>query len=160
SPILPLPCYARVTNLDNGRSVIVRVNDRGPFLSDRIMDLSYAAAYKLGYAQKGIARVSVDLIDHPGSYEARTDPPRQEISDIGELVAGNWYLQLGAYTNRDDAEHLLVKARQVGSVVLTQQDGIFRVEGGPYPSRVAAQQEAGSFGHALGLDPMVILARP
>ncbi|MGK9066668.1 septal ring lytic transglycosylase RlpA family protein [Stutzerimonas chloritidismutans] len=60
---LPLPSYVRVTNLDNNRSVILRVNDRGPFYSDRIIDLSFAAAKKLGYAETGTARVKVEGID-------------------------------------------------------------------------------------------------
>jgi rare lipoprotein A len=60
--ILPIPSYARVTNLSNGRSVVVRINDRGPFHSDRIIDLSYAAAYKLGYVKAGSARVEVEAI--------------------------------------------------------------------------------------------------
>ncbi|MEH6485738.1 MULTISPECIES: septal ring lytic transglycosylase RlpA family protein [Pseudomonas] len=60
---LPLPSYVRVTNLENGKSVIVRVNDRGPFYSDRIIDLSFAAAKKLGYAEKGTAQVKVEGID-------------------------------------------------------------------------------------------------
>ncbi len=60
---LPLPCYVRVTNLDNNRSVILRVNDRGPFYSDRVIDLSFAAAKKLGYAEIGTARVRVEGID-------------------------------------------------------------------------------------------------
>ncbi len=59
---LPIPSYARVTNLKNGRSVIVRVNDRGPFLHDRIMDLSYAAAYKLDIIGSGSAEVEVESI--------------------------------------------------------------------------------------------------
>lgn len=61
-PTLPLPSYARVTNLANGQSVIVRVNDRGPFLSDRLIDLSYAAAYRLGYIGSGSAMVEVQLL--------------------------------------------------------------------------------------------------
>ncbi|SEO70324.1 rare lipoprotein A [Pseudomonas sp. Snoq117.2] len=67
---LPLPSYVRVTNLDNGRSVILRVNDRGPFYSDRVIDLSFAAAKKLGYAEIGTARVSVEGID-PQQYWAQ-----------------------------------------------------------------------------------------
>ncbi len=67
---LPLPSYVRVTNLDNNRSVILRVNDRGPFYSDRIIDLSYAAAKKLGYAEIGTARVKVEGID-PASSTGR-----------------------------------------------------------------------------------------
>ena len=61
-PILPIPSYARVTNLANGRTVIVRVNDRGPFHAERIIDLSYVAAYKLGYVAAGSARVLVEQI--------------------------------------------------------------------------------------------------
>jgi len=60
---LPLPTYVRVTNLQNGRSTVVRVNDRGPFHSDRIIDLSYAAAYKLGIVQSGTAMVEVRALD-------------------------------------------------------------------------------------------------
>ncbi|WP_367607155.1 septal ring lytic transglycosylase RlpA family protein [Legionella sp. W05-934-2] len=59
---LPLPCYVKVTNLTNGRSIIVRVNDRGPFHTDRIIDLSYSAAYLLGIIQAGTAKVSVDAV--------------------------------------------------------------------------------------------------
>lgn len=59
---MELPSYAKVTNLENGKSVIVRVNDRGPFLHDRVIDLSYAAAHKLGYANKGTAKVRVERI--------------------------------------------------------------------------------------------------
>ena len=61
-PLLPIPSYVRVTNIENGRTVVVRVNDRGPFLSDRIIDLSYVAAAKLGYAAKGSALVEIDVI--------------------------------------------------------------------------------------------------
>jgi rare lipoprotein A len=61
-PTLPIPSYARVTNLANGRSVVVRINDRGPFKSDRVIDLSYVAAHKLGYIQAGQARVEVESI--------------------------------------------------------------------------------------------------
>jgi len=60
--VLPIPSYVRVTHLGNGRSVIVRVNDRGPFHADRIIDLSYAAAYKLGLVNAGSARVEVEII--------------------------------------------------------------------------------------------------
>jgi rare lipoprotein A len=71
---LPLPSYVRVTNLDNQRSVILRVNDRGPFYSDRIIDLSFAAAKKLGYAESGTARVKVEGID-PHEWWAQQGRP-------------------------------------------------------------------------------------
>jgi len=71
---LPLPSYVKVTNLDNGTSVILRVNDRGPFYSDRIIDLSFAAAKKLGYAESGTARVKVEGID-PHQWWAQQGRP-------------------------------------------------------------------------------------
>jgi rare lipoprotein A len=61
-PTLPIPSYARVTSVANGKSVVVRINDRGPFKSDRVIDLSYVAAHKLGYIQAGQARVEVEAI--------------------------------------------------------------------------------------------------
>ena len=71
---LPLPSYVRVTNLENGKSAILRVNDRGPFYSDRIIDLSFAAAKKLGYAENGTARVKVEGID-PHEWWAQQGRP-------------------------------------------------------------------------------------
>ncbi|QRY81231.1 septal ring lytic transglycosylase RlpA family protein [Pseudomonas sp. PDNC002] len=72
---LPLPSYVRVTNLDNGKSVIVRVNDRGPFYSDRVIDLSFAAAKKLGYAETGTAHVKVEGIDPDRWWAAQGKQP-------------------------------------------------------------------------------------
>ena len=67
---LPLPSFARVTNLDNGRSIVVRVNDRGPFHAGRVIDLSYAAAVKLGYRDRGTARVRVEALTEEGGGSA------------------------------------------------------------------------------------------
>ena len=74
-PTLPIPSYARVTNIANGKSVVVRVNDRGPFHSGRIIDLSYTAAYKLGYVKNGSTRVEVETIlpDQPRLAAAKPD---------------------------------------------------------------------------------------
>jgi rare lipoprotein A len=83
---LPLPSYVRVTNLDNNRSVILRVNDRGPFYSDRIIDLSYAAAKKLGYAEIGTARVRVEGID-PQQWWAQRGRPAPLMLDQPQVVA-------------------------------------------------------------------------
>ena len=68
---LPLPTYVRVTHLGNGRSVVLRVNDRGPFVDDRIIDLSFTAASKLGMAESGTARVEVVALDPPARDRAR-----------------------------------------------------------------------------------------
>ena len=81
-PTLPIPSYARVTSLETGKQVIVKVNDRGPFLSNRIIDLSYTAAYKLGYLEKGSSMVEVELL-LPDEIE-RINLARQEAaSPIG-----------------------------------------------------------------------------
>lgn len=64
---LPLNCYIRVTNKDNGRSVVVKVNDRGPFHGNRVLDLSYAAAKQIGVVNSGTARVSIERVDGPNS---------------------------------------------------------------------------------------------
>ncbi len=68
---LPLPTYVRVTHLENGRSVVLRVNDRGPFVEDRIIDLSFTAATKLGMAAEGTARVEVVALDPPARVRVR-----------------------------------------------------------------------------------------
>ncbi len=75
--LLPIPSYVRVTNLSNGRSIVVRVNDRGPFHPERIIDLSYAAAYKLGFVNAGSVRVEVEAI-LPRSSAAAREPPGLE----------------------------------------------------------------------------------
>ena len=95
STTLPLPSYARVTNLENGKSVIVRVNDRGPFHENRLIDLSYAAAVKIGIWPKGTGLVEVRGID-PGN-------PAQELPAPTVVTGGHIYLQVGAFS---DAERL------------------------------------------------------
>lgn len=106
---LPIPSYARVTNLDNNRSIIVRVNDRGPFHGDRLIDLSYAAALKLGYAQRGTARVQVEgVVADPwrDSRSANARPTSQPSTVLaingGELS----YLQVGAFAQLESAQRL------------------------------------------------------
>ena len=89
---LPLPTYAEVTNLDNGRKMIVKINDRGPFHDGRIIDLSYAAAIKLGVDRTGTARVDVRAID--------VDKPKRR----AVKVADGTFLQVGAFSKRKAAE--------------------------------------------------------
>lgn len=89
-PTLPIPSYARVTNLGNGRSVVVRVNDRGPFLRGRVIDLSYAAAHKLGYINAGSAQVEVEQIlpsEAPLMTATRKVPPLRARANEGVVAA-------------------------------------------------------------------------
>ncbi|MFT6286897.1 MAG: rare lipoprotein A [Alcanivorax sp.] len=143
---LPIPSYARVTNLDNGQQVIVRVNDRGPFHSERLIDLSYGAAVKLGFMEKGTARVEVKVIDVTG------------VDDRRGTVGGDYrFLQLGAYGSQASAESLrdeLASILAVPAFVSPVQSGanlLYRVRVGPVANNtvlltVQQQLEAGGYG--------------
>jgi rare lipoprotein A len=87
-PTLPLPSYARVTNVASGRSVVVRVNDRGPFLHGRIIDLSYAAAHRIGIAQNGSGEVEVEaILPDSLAQSARAKPPLEQVADAAPITA-------------------------------------------------------------------------
>jgi rare lipoprotein A len=124
SKTLPLPCYARVTNLENGRSVIVRVNDRGPFVSNRIIDLSYVAAVKLGVWPKGTAMVEVRGIDpsHPQAEPARSAAVTTGSISPQKTRKPTLYLQVGAFADAANAERAAAKVRaaHLGSVQVVQ----------------------------------------
>lgn len=126
---LPLPCYVMVTNLSNGREIIVRINDRGPFYSDRIIDLSYAAAVKLGLARPGTGLVEVRAIEP------------EDISDQRRVASKkDFYIQVGAFQNRSYAEQLqkqlqsMIDAAVEVNSVLGQQASFYQVRIGPLSS--------------------------
>jgi rare lipoprotein A len=102
---LPIPTYARVTNIHNERSVIVRVNDRGPFHPDRLIDLSYAAAVKLGFVDRGTAKVRVQTLEIAGVDDRR-----------GQGSGEYRYLQLGAFASAGAADHLRASVADLVSV--------------------------------------------
>lgn len=107
---LPLPSYVRVTNLENGRSTVVRVNDRGPFHQNRVIDLSYAAASKLGMLGKGTALVEVRAIDpkHPASPSV---PPKQKV--VAKAAhRPRIYIQAGAFGDPGNARRLANRLEQ------------------------------------------------
>ena len=145
---LPIPSYARVTNLDNGKSIVVRVNDRGPFHSDRIIDLSYAAAVKLGYMEQGTARVEVEVMEVVG-VEDRRDP-----------IYGNYrYLQLGAFGREASAHDLAAQLKPLLTAEVfvspVESDGglLYRVRVGPVDDKthlVAVQQQLQDGGYDIG----------
>ncbi|HEY2395718.1 MAG TPA: septal ring lytic transglycosylase RlpA family protein [Rudaea sp.] len=139
---LPLPSYARVTNIENGHSVIVRVNDRGPFVANRVIDLSYVAAVKLGVWPKGTAMVEVKAID-PAHPDQEPAPPAavSARTSTGAAPAKTpkpaLYLQVGAYADRANAERAAaaMRAAHLGDVrVVSAQIGgktVQRVRLGP-----------------------------
>lgn len=133
---LPLPAYARVTNLRNGQSAVVKINDRGPFHENRVIDLSYAAAKKLGIAGVGTGLVEVEVIK-PGEFQ-----PDSSLASIGQRPAKEpeLYLQVGAFTSESNAQRLSkrLQAMQLTAVSVTpayrDKQRIFRVRIGPVES--------------------------
>lgn len=168
-PTLPLPSYARVTNVATRKSVIVRVNDRGPFLHERIIDLSYAAAHRIGIAQNGSGEVEVEAI-LPGAASwvaAAPLPPVPDVSTPPPVAAipadgkpGGYVVQLGAFGNTANAQSFLghvqnqlATARVEAKV--RQVNGLYRVYVGPYPERDEAQRVAQRLAGAFGLSTTI-----
>lgn len=164
-PTLPIPSYARVTNATNGRSVVVRINDRGPFLHDRIIDLSYTAAAKLGYVQSGSARVVVESVV-PGASPAvaaadRPVPPAVTPPPADATAASGTYLQLGAFSARDSAESFRARVyRQLGwltdTIHVVPAGAVFRLHLGPYRSPEDARPVADRIQAELSLRPVTV----
>ena len=186
-PTLPLPSYARVTNVASGKSVIVRVNDRGPFLHGRIIDLSYAAAQRIGIAQNGSGEVEVDAIlpeALASSAQARPALPSvtqapaiaAPLAPAGEIalaqpapdaapvaaVPGGYSVQLGAFANYANAQAFLGRVQnQLANLQvearIRQAGGLYRVSIGPYPVRSDAQRIGERITDAFGF-PTTIAA--
>ncbi len=174
-PTLPIPSYARVTNLGNNKSVVVRINDRGPFLHDRIMDLSYAAAFKLGIVGNGSSEVEVSSIapevavatpiaiaDTVNSEPLEPMATSMPAATNASPARGNVYLQLGAFKSQQGAESFLAKMRiefegSGKDVVLYQKDNLVRVHIGPYASLEEARITAEKLQSRLEFKPIVSL---
>jgi rare lipoprotein A len=162
---LPLPSYARVTNLDNGRSVIVRVNDRGPFHDGRLIDLSYAAAIKLGIHVRGTGNVEVRAIT-PGEKEPAAPavvsapaPARAPVAQHGKKA----WLQVASFGDKDNAKRFADKLEDadVDDVDIQKAEvrgsKVWRVRIGPFGGRELAER----FAHrvrALGFGTPTIVA--
>ncbi|MDE2156288.1 MAG: septal ring lytic transglycosylase RlpA family protein [Xanthomonadaceae bacterium] len=140
SKTLPLPSYARVTNLDNGKSVIVRVNDRGPFHRNRVIDLSYAAAVKIGIWPRGVGRVEVQGIDPDQPSGELPPPPAVTTASPGI------YLQVGAYSDADNADLMVRRLRRANIAPVSETQSmvngrrVHRVRVGPLPGLEQADQ--------------------
>lgn len=132
---LPLPTYAEVTNLDNGKRVIVKINDRGPFKDDRIIDMSYGAALRLDMTNTGTARVEVRAIDVGGGSEIANAAPAKAVT------SGTW-LQVGAYSRREGARQLASSLEQASLVPVSIHDidGLYRVWLGPFASATETER--------------------
>ena len=128
---LPLPSYARVTNLKNGKSVIVRINDRGPFVANRLIDLSYTAAAKLEMIQGGTTLVEV---------RALTPGVPDELTRSVESPPAALYVQAAAFADRDNAQRTLARLQAAGlanASIVSPVEGrshLYRVRLGPVRS--------------------------
>ncbi len=138
---LPLPTYARVTNLRNGRSIVVKINDRGPFHNNRIIDLSYVAAAKLGILEHGTGLVEVEAIDTSAPQPATTRVAEQAAPETPPATSDTlMYLQVGAFSQRDNADRLRsrLQTANVGDIHVVEGNGssgtFFRVRVGPLAS--------------------------
>jgi rare lipoprotein A len=138
---LPIPSYVRVTHLKNQRSVILRVNDRGPFHQNRIIDLSYAAAVKLGIKQAGTGHVEVVALE-PGVTKKQE---KEAVDKVNKQAATSVYLQVGAFNNQDNAIKLQKKliAGQIDNSRIqfsqNQTNEIYAVQVGPIDSAHQAE---------------------
>ena len=174
---LPLPSIVRVTNLENGKSIIARVNDRGPYVKNRIIDLSQKGAEMLGYKNQGTARVKVEImakeskalkeamlsatnssktynkaikyseISEPSTSSAVTPSPKPQ--------TGNFFVQVGAFSDLNKAKEVAENMSRFGKVSIEEaylsKNGIYRVRIGAYKTRDEAMQildRVLDYGHA------------
>ncbi len=133
---LPIPCMVEVTNLENGKKLVVRVNDRGPFVDGRIIDLTHAAAQKLGYADKGVAHVRVRYL---GPAKAGQSAPLFHEA-AAPKTRGDFVVQAGAFSQRENAER--ASRLLSGAVKAERHDGetVYRVVTGPWPDAQTAER--------------------
>tara|TARA_R110000787_G_scaffold16806_13_gene52797 strand:+ start:422 stop:1303 length:882 start_codon:yes stop_codon:yes gene_type:complete len=172
---LPIPCYARVTNLATNRSVIVRINDRGPFYDNRVIDLSYVAAKKLGYSEHGTTTVEVTVIDpvafQKNSVQSPSVPGVAEPSPApfprvtqGAAVSKSVFLQVGAYSSQAAASQFSeqlsgltihpVAVRE--SVNHKERRSVFRVLVGPISDHLQLEQAREQLQQQGSVDAFVV----
>jgi len=168
-PTLPLPSYARVTNVATGKSVVVRVNDRGPFHRGRVIDLSYAAAYRIGIAQQGSGMVEVEsIIPASAPSQASASPlPPVVIPDTAPAPPmalaqepGGYGVQLGAFSNYANAQQFVATiSNQLAPLGVEAKvhegNGLFRIIVGSYSTREDARSAGERLRNALGIDATV-----
>ncbi len=125
--------WVRVTRRDDGRSVDVRVTDRGPFVSGRVIDLSWAAARRIGLDVDGVTEVTVELVDRPRPPDRRRSPPAPAPTTTTSR-AECWWVQIGAFGDRANAERARDRLRTEGFAVVVMEGpgGLHRVRVGPF----------------------------
>lgn len=139
---LPLPIYVKVTNIDNGREAIVRVNDRGPFHAGRIIDLSYAAAYKLGVTATGTANVRIDVVSPPLKELAQPSATNAQSNEpTTSKIVEQLFVQVAATSSRANAVQLSSNLHDIYALTATlvEREGLHRILVGPFTELEAAR---------------------
>ncbi len=185
-PTLPIPSYARVTSLDNGKSVVVRINDRGPFHAGRVIDLSYTAALKIGLLDKGSHEVKVERLfaDDPQRLgttlrngnqtalapadagitalmlEDRDPGGAAEPARASDGPAPGYYLQLGSFARLEAAQRMRDSLKQFapleGLLEIVSAGAVHRLFGGPFSTRAEALEATTDLPNRLRLKPIVV----
>ncbi len=160
---LPLPSYVRVRNRHNGKTVVVRVNDRGPFLRDRIIDLSYAAAYRLGIVGHGTGSVEVEAIMPGEAKTVSVAVPAPVTEKVVRPVLSQVFIQVGAFSDPANAQAL--RNRLIGAgfhpvaIDIAPSDAlrVYRVRVGPLPSVLEAEHELVRLNDTYADTPRIIV---
>jgi peptidoglycan lytic transglycosylase len=166
---LPIPSYAKVTNVKSGQSVVVRINDRGPFHSNRIIDLSYAAAARIGIAKAGSGLVEVErVLPAPGVTDTTAmlplpAPPPAALVETPVLAREGtaMWLQIGAFSSAESAESFRDHVGReltwlLEPIDISSRDGMHRVRLGPYRNQEEASAVGDKVRRSLGIAPVLV----
>ncbi len=175
---LPLPSIVKVTNLQNGRSLVLRVNDRGPYVDNRILDVSKRAASLLGFQMQGTTKVRVEVLEqeskalkaallHEGSMdnarkaieaaEKRTIKPMNNV--VESYPKGSYFVQIGSYKENNGAQTAAIRYGKNAKIYYAEVDGekYYRVRMGPYASRSEAEENAVRAKYKGAVDAKVVI---
>lgn len=154
---LPIPCYARVTNKENGKSVIVKVNDRGPFHGNRVMDVSWAAAAKLDMLDQGTAKISIEVV----TPEAAKSDTVIVQNDVPAMPSALFFVQVGAFGTVDNALNM---QSQLSSIVdlpieisdVTEPKPVHKVQIGPFVDEASAEKARNYLLQVAAINPIIV----
>lgn len=152
---LPIPCYVRVTNTENGKSVIVKVNDRGPFHGSRVMDVSWAAAAKLDMIGTGTAKIKLEVLSYEDTAIAAIIPEKA----IAAVIPSQFFVQVGSFSTQDNALNLQSKLSELVALpieVSTTESSQHKVQIGPFVDETTANKARDYVLQVAALNPIIV----
>ena len=155
---LPLPCYIKVTNLGNNLSVIIRVNDRGPFIDERIVDLSYAAAHRIKIIERGSELVKIEMVN-PSLVKNDIKEINKDLLKVSSTK--NFYIQAGAFSNEDNASNLMnrlskIKFKDALNIKKINKNSLHLITIGPYNNQQNAEKTLINISKKIQLNSFII----